>query len=318
MFAYQTPISSLNRLLSNDKSTDFKIILEIKYSREQNGILIQQQKRIIFKTTINKARVVSKIINEHYTHDQTLNEYIFSVSKLNQIKITDIIDVVSTLIQKDGYELIQEEKRNLYEQIVAIFDTDKDTIEEYKIIECQYNEDNKFDGIISYILKKSNGNDKDLKLTSGCRNYFGAQYDISNLLLMDVCYMDKGFMSCVYDRNSAWIEYDFGKRKINMTSYTIRSLSRFYYQCQPKTWKFIGSNDHEKWEMIDFKKDNDVLNKGYCIGHFECVRTGKFYRYIRYVQIRNWNQYETYKQCHNYRYIISLSSIEFFGSISFS
>lgn len=317
MLAYQTPISSLNRLLSNDKSTDFKIILEIKYSKEQNDILIQKQKRIIFQTTINKARVVSKVNNEHYTHDQTLNEYIFSFSKMNQITIADIIDVVSTMIEKDWYELIQEEKRNLYEQIMTIFDTDKDTNEEYKIIECQYKEDKKFDGIISYILK-TNGNDEDLTLTSGCGNYYGAQYDISNLLLMDDCYMAKGFMGCVYDKNSAWIEYDFGKRKINMTSYTIRSLSRFYYQCQPRTWKFIGSNDHEKWELIDFKKDNDVLNKGYCIGHFECVRTGKFYRYIRYVQIGNWNQYETCKNCHHYRYIISLSSIEFFGSISFS
>ena len=100
MLAYQTPFSSLNRLLLNDKSPDFKIIIQINYTKEQNDITIQKQKRIIFTTTTNNARVLSKVVNEKYTNDQSINEYAFNVSKLNQINIPDIIDVVSSLIMK--------------------------------------------------------------------------------------------------------------------------------------------------------------------------------------------------------------------------
>lgn len=317
MLVYQTPMTSLNRLLLNDKSTEFKIIFQIKQTKEHDDIIIEKQKEIIFKTTINKARVISKVINEKYIKDQSIDEHVFPVSKMNQMKISDIIDVVSTLIQRGGDQLIQEEKAHLYEQIMAIFDTDMDTIEYYKIIECQYLENNKFDGIISYLLKKSNGHDDDLKISTGSITsyYYDSMSNVSNLLLLSD--FDKGFFGVGY-RNSAWIEYDFGNRKINMTSYTIQSLFRSPYQYQPKTWKFMGSNDHDKWEMIDFKSNNDVLNKGYFNSHFECVRKGKYYRYIRYVQMGNWNISETYKYSRNDRYSIALSSIEFFGTISIS
>lgn len=43
MFVYQTPLSSLNRLLSEDKSAVIKIIFQIKYSKEGNDILIEKQ-----------------------------------------------------------------------------------------------------------------------------------------------------------------------------------------------------------------------------------------------------------------------------------
>ncbi len=320
MFVYQTPVSSLNRILSNDESGDFKIIIQIKYSKEENGITIQKQKQIIFKTTVNNARIISKVINDKYRKDQNIKEYVFNVSKLEEIKIEDIIEIVSTLIKERGNQNIQinqRDKRNIYDRIMTILDNEEETVVEYNIIECHYSEDNKFSGIITYLLNKNDGNDEELKLTGGGGKSGYGYNDVSNLLLLSVYDFDKGYMNTVYDRRYAFIEYDFGERKIDMTSYTIRALGRSQYQGQPKTWKFMGSNDHEKWEMIDLRENEDELNKGNFVGHFECVRKGKFYRYIKYIQWDNWYAYNLYGRYKCYRYFIAISAIEFFGSISF-
>lgn len=205
------------------------------------------------------------------------------------------------MIQNDRYQLIQNEKQNIYDKIMKILDNNNDTIVECNIIECHYMDNNKFSGIISYFLEKSDGYSENLKLSVG-NSYYEQQYDVSNLLLFNDFDIDKGFMGYVYERKNAWIEYDFGKRKINMTSYTIKALGRFQNQLQPRTWKFVGSNNHEKWEMIDFKENNDDFNKGNFIGHFKCINKGKFYRYIKYIQISNWNGFERSKIYNNYKY----------------
>ena len=67
MFTYQTPRSALQRLLINDQSGQFRIVIEIKYTNKQkDDIQIKKQKQIIINTTVNKARIISKVINDKY------------------------------------------------------------------------------------------------------------------------------------------------------------------------------------------------------------------------------------------------------------
>lgn len=311
MLSYQ--ISSLKRLLSYDKSHEFKIIFQIKYSKETNDdAVIQKEKRIIFTTTINQARVLSKVIDDKYRNDPTIKEHVFIINEMKQVKSADIIDVISRMVNGEENQMISDDKMYLYNRMIAIFDDENDSPDCHSIIiECEYVDNNKLCGIITYIREKANGSVNEIKLMGGSQHY--PNYPIDNLLLFDEANASQGYMCIGVSRQHAWIEWDFGNRKISMTSYSIQALYKIKDRFQPKTWKFMGSNDHEKWELIDYKGNVDEMNGGDFSGHFECMKKGEFYRYIKYIQIDGCLSWLAYK--HN-RYIIAISSIEFFGSIS--
>lgn len=319
MFSYQAPIESLKRILVNDKSGDFKIIVKIQYNKRLNDdFSIQKNSKIIINTTVNKARILSKIIDDKYSNNPNIDHYVFDLGNLNhdvqnKIHFSDIINIFKVLIDSDLKEIsISEEKRNVFNIILKILETGNCDINEITIIKCNYNENDMLNGIISYIKRitnnEINGNNEHLKLSSrgSCKDF-----PLSNLLLLNE--NRKGF---VYwpkiDDNNAWIEFDFGKRKINMTSYTIQTIYNPTNCFHPKTWKFIGSNDTTNWELIDIKENNDELNGKSNCAHFICQNNGKFYRYIKYVQLDNWRHQ---RNGTINKYYIGLSSIEFFGEI---
>lgn len=56
-----------------------------------------------------------------------------------------------------------------------------------------------------------------------------------------------------------------------MTSYSIRT-SYYGKDCfHPKSWKLMGSNDHQNWELIDIKENNDELNDSQRTSRFKCI-----------------------------------------------
>lgn len=316
MYVYKIPKTFLQRLLINDQSGNFKIIIAIKYTKKQNDdIEIQKQKKIIINTTVNKARLLSKKIDEQFVNDQRIDQYIFTLGNHN-CQIEDISDIMHSLIESNGNDVtINEDKRNLFNQILSILDNGGDDIE-LGIIECKYlNNDNKFNGIISYIKKSTkdavDGNNDHLRLSgTGMSPYF----PISNLLLYDDPDVRKSYVNTHIGQHleeDAFIEFDFVNRKINLTSYTIQTIYNATGNLHPKTWKMVGSNDHNSWELIDLKENNDELNGPSKCAHFECSTPGKYYRYIKYVQIDNWRA--SYHEI--YKYYVGLSRIEFFGSI---
>ena len=118
--------------------------------------------------------------------------------------------------------------------------------------------------------------------------------------------------------DDALIDFDFVNKKINMKSYSIRTSYSAINAYHPKSWQFVGSNDHEKWDLIDMKENNNELNGPRNISHFECSNKNGFYRYIKFIQTENWNNLSYYTNIGYYgmyKYYIGLSSIEFFGSI---
>lgn len=65
------------------------------------------------------------------------------------------------------------------------------------------------------------------------------------------------------------------------------------------------------------KENNEELNGPRKFSNFECINKKGFFRYIRYIQIENWNS-DYYGNSYQYymKYYIGLSAIEFFGSIT--
>ena len=167
-------------------------------------------------------------------------------------------------------------------------------------------------GIISY-MKEKYGEDLsekgEMKLSSGL-NYSGS---VSNLIKYDSSHINdffrnsQGYLSI--KESDGWIEFDFVKHKVNLSSYTIRTSSsgpNFAYHA--KSWRIVGSNDRNKWELIDRQVNNSSLNDKYRQHRFLCEQNQKFYQYIRYIQDDSWIS--------NRSYCIWLTCFEFFGSIS--
>ena len=178
-------------------------------------------------------------------------------------------------------------------------------------IECEYL-GNELSGIINFLTHQTEGEEnKEFDVSGGGDKYLPCP--ITNLFKYDSdhindCYYNWGENQPT-DRDS-WIKFDFGERKINLTSYTIRSNSGGTNRnAHPKTWTISGSDDGEHWEVINEQTNNPALNGPFKQHRFECDNKNKYYRFIQYKQSDSWDDDK------DYQYALYLSCIEFFGSI---
>ena len=121
-------------------------------------------------------------------------------------------------------------------------------------------------------------------------------------------YRNNGGYNPLPDSSNGWIEFDFLKRKINLTSYTLRTSGNGQNgSYHAKSWRIVGSNDRNNWDVINQQVNNSSLNDSYWQHRFESDKNDKYYRYIRYIQDDSWRA----GRSHN----INLKCVEFFGSI---
>ncbi|KAK8840421.1 hypothetical protein M9Y10_030625 [Tritrichomonas musculus] len=314
MFVHKIQKSSYQRLLVNDISGAFKIIIQVHYSEKtQDNLEIQKQKQIIINTTVNKARVISRLINEEYLKNSNVNSFVFDLGNLLQnenhkYQIEHIINIFNSLLKSNCDDIvISENHRELFHHIMNILGNGNEMEEQNitsKIIECKYLYNNKLNGIISYIQQMTrdevDGNNEHLKLTGSGYTY---EHPLRNIIRYDKKNIDN-YYSIPYNACNPSQEYyvifNFVNRKVNITGYTIRTPPLIYEYHLLKTWRILGSNDENKWEMIDNKENNNEINNGNRCVYFEINNTGKFYKYIKYEQDG---------------YFLALSAIEFFGYI---
>ena len=179
-----------------------------------------------------------------------------------------------------------------------------------KFTKIEYDDD-ELKGIISK-MKEKYGDDLcekgEMKLSSGL-SYEGS---VSNLIKYDKIHIDEYFRNSGGDASikecDCWIEFDFVKHKVNLSSYTIGTSiygSNGLYHA--KSWRIVGSNDKSKWDLIDRQINNSSINGKYQQHRFLCENNQQFYRYIRYIQDDSWRSDRP--RC------IWLTCFEFFGSL---
>ena len=72
-------------MILNDLSGSFEIIIKVCYTKKINAnIEIQKQKQIVINTTVNKARLISRSINDEYKKNPKMNTYAFDLENLLQ------------------------------------------------------------------------------------------------------------------------------------------------------------------------------------------------------------------------------------------
>lgn len=240
-----------------------------------------------------------------------MNTYVFDLGNLLQnenykYQIEQIISIFNSLLKSNGENVvIPKNNRNLFLHIMNILGNDiNEQITAINIVECEYKYNNKLNGIISYIQQITkdvvDGSNDHLRLSASGIDYF---HPIGNIIQYDKKNINSIFYLYETLTNPRfYIDFNFVNRLVNITGYTIMVPPHLYERSMPKTWTIYGSNDEQKWEVIDMKENNNELsNENRCV-YFECTKTKKFFKYIRFEYFRN--------------YFITLNAIKFFGYIA--
>lgn len=112
------------------------------------------------------------------------------------------------------------------------------------LIDCSFKGD-ELDGIFSRMQKTFNSElceSGNLKISGG-GDQKNPRYLLKNLIKYDSQNIDKCFYNYANKKpneSDGWIEFDFGERKINLSSYTLRACcSDGGYECYPKSWRIV-------------------------------------------------------------------------------
>ncbi|KAK8840504.1 hypothetical protein M9Y10_030712 [Tritrichomonas musculus] len=172
------------------------------------------------------------------------------------------------------------------------------------ILKCEefgQKEGEEFNGIMRHLTEETGGNIHDngnIEITS---NSIYSNYYPRNI----VDYQSNNLYYSNNQENSE-ICFDFKDKEIQITSYSLKSCNWGQNMNNLKSWVVEVSNDHQKWDEIDKRENNSILNGANLIGTFNTKENKSFYRFVRLRQTgKNWNN------C----YHTGIASIEFYGKM---
>lgn len=167
-----------------------------------------------------------------------------------------------------------------------------------KVIECQFNGNEKA-GLVAY-FNSQYGGDALGKGIFKMRDGLGSGEDKFKKLLDP---NSDHYCEDAKNSNKAWIEFDFGPRKVNLSSYTIRSCTSDH---GPKSWEIAASNDQSSWASLSKIKNNTDMKSSNNQRRIECTSNLHYYQYIRFILHSSWDSSQ---------FLIHFQYLELFGSI---
>lgn len=103
-----------------------------------------------------------------------------------------------------------------------------------------------------------------------------------------------------------FITIDFKSKKVKLKNNTLRTYAAGVNGGHLKSWKILGSNDNEKWTVLDERANDSSINHNRAYKTFECKNPCEFFRYIRiYSDKPTWSG----------SFYINLTRIELFGNL---
>lgn len=282
------------------ESIDDQIIIEIidlYFEKFENTETSEIQNK-----KIETNEKIFSILSEINEENQIIMHFLLNLEydEMNEEMINYIISNLSDDIIDNNLSLIiQKFKHQLSDQIAIQKEKSKKGT-----FECKF-EGNELEGIFYKLEKKFGGDLIDNGIVKLNDANTGSRHYIESLLKNDGNdYQNQGNGSSL--EVNGWFEIDFCERKINLSSYTLKTASNSRYTF-PKSWKIIASNDKIEWKVLDYQIDVANFKSQNRQQRFICNENNDFYRYIRYVQTDSW--------CGSYKYNIIFSRIELFGSV---
>ena len=169
----------------------------------------------------------------------------------------------------------------------------------------------RFNGIVRHILK----DDTEASIAKGVIGVSASTVVNKSKSNQPICALlkrnEKGSDYCYFhskeNDSDAWLCLDFKDKKVNPSHYSLKSYPSGNYNII--NWNIEGSNNGEKWEILDSQRDSSALTSSNAEVTFEMKNKPHNDEYYRYLRIHQTGQ----NNCNDYRMIIS--SIEYFGSI---
>lgn len=303
--------SSLIRLIDFDDNNDFKIIVTIKNEENRNDCIISQTSKIIIKTSINKARVISQNINQCYKNDQSIKQYEITLNNIDEQNKTDkIIQAFKFLLNSIGKQItISPDIHNILMIILQHLG------ESYQQInhKMNFNEIKQIE-IISYYKSVINNNGISRIQIAAGNNNDEYRYELDNLFKYDMENINDFYYRFYQHENSdqtpneRYIEFNFKDDKVKIFSIEVETNDFFDNH---KSLKIVGSNDHTTWDTLVHCEEHTKLiskNEKHIIT-LKNKNPNDFYKYIRYVEVDKSKLYLT-----GVKYL-KVTNIKFYGNI---
>ena len=170
-------------------------------------------------------------------------------------------------------------------------------------IEIPFSE-GKLEGIFDFLRKNSNIKDElNLSFSSHCGGSEDQLIQINNT---------RNRFYTVYSI-SPWICFEFKKRKIIPSGYTIRSHSVGSNNRHPKSWIIEGSEDGLNWTKLDEQKNCSFLNGRNLVHTFPIHNNNLEKREFRFIRMSHTDI--PWGEDHISNNIIDICSIEFYGRL---
>lgn len=150
-----------------------------------------------------------------------------------------------------------------------------------------YDSNNPFNGILQHLTAKTKGNiqsNKTVEITCSdlCCGKYESLVDFSST---------SGHVHVNGSPSPRWLLIDFKTRKIEVSSYLIKSCNKSSYGniYALKSWKVEVSNDGSNWEMIDKRDNVSELNGELKMHVFNVEKKYEPFRFIRIITDQdNW------------------------------
>ena len=178
-----------------------------------------------------------------------------------------------------------------------------------KVFEASYNEGDKFNGIMKYLSKKTNGNIHDNGTIEITSNFIRVSKNNACHPKNLVDYENDSYYHSSGSPQT-YVCFDFKDKEIQLSSYSIKTNPNESNNYHLKNWNIEVSNDGNNWSAIDEHSNDSTLNGPSRVANFHVQqKSDNFYRYVRLLQTGcNWNDNDKYHYLH-------FNLIEFFGKI---
>jgi hypothetical protein len=219
---------------------------------------------------------------------------------LSVAKFVGFVDLISNAFECLTPRLWESLRSRLSFPVLAQSTNDRVFLAVRRVSEFRPSPYSPWNGIISYLTRRFGGNVHDsnvVAITASSNNGNFEKYAAD--LAVNNCF-------CSQNAPNSWICYDFKRRKIMPTHYSIGSyFNGSRGNNHPKDWVIEGSNDGTSWMEIDRREDNSDLNASNVTRNFAVARSVE----VRMIRLRQIGAN------HFGDHYLLLSSFEIFGSL---
>lgn len=233
-----------------------------------------------------------KIINEFYQRSHKYSILYESVYFCN-VEIKTIEEFISIF---DIDDLNASTWHSICERLKEGIKNDVNRNQRYKNINFPFNPNDNFNGIFNFLGEHSNLNEE-IEITASSVERGNLHHLVSS------CHHHHEF----HTKNLAgsWICFEFLKRKVIPSNYTLRSNCWGVNYENLKNWVFEGSNDSKNWDILNSQNNCSYLNGQSFVHNFQVKNINN--RSFKYFRIR-----QTGTNCGSSNYLC-FNCIELYG-----